>query len=108
LQSLSFYLAPAAGNIRLGLYDASLRKVAETCSSTAVPGWNTQPVTPVDLHPGDYWLAYEVSSNSATFRKGNGGSFRVAPAAFGTMPAELPQATSSESVHWSFYMTVNV
>jgi hypothetical protein len=108
LQSLSFYLTLAAGNIRLGLYDASLRKVAETCSSAAVPGWNTQPVAPVDLQPGDYWLAYEVSSNSATFRKGNGGSLRVAPAAFGTMPAELPQTTSSESVHWSFYMTVNV
>ena len=112
LQSLSFYLATASGNLRLGLYtDAGTKpgtKITEAASAAAVSGWNTRAVTPVNLAAGNYWLAYEVSSNSAAFRKGSGGSLVVAPVTFGTMPATFPNPTGSEAVHWSFYMTVNV
>lgn len=113
LKSFSFYLATAAGNLRLGLYaDAGSKPggwIIDVGPVATKSGWNTIDVVngPV-LQPGNYWPSYEVSSNSAVFRKGNGGSLVVAPARFGALPATFPNPTSSESVHWSFYMTVNV
>src|SRR5262245_4182883 len=56
IQSLSFYVTTAGGNLRLGIYDATGPgggpgvKKAETNSFTPGTGWNTQNVvTPVSL-----------------------------------------------------------
>ena len=71
LQSLSFYVMNAAGNLRLGIYDATGpgggpgSKKAETNSFVPVLGWNTVDATPqVTLPPGTYWLAYLASSDN--------------------------------------------
>ena len=65
LQSLSFYVNAAAGNLRLGIYDATGPNggpgalKAQTNAFAPVVGWNTQSViTPVLLPAGAYWLAY--------------------------------------------------
>jgi hypothetical protein len=65
IDSLSFYVTTAAGNLRLGIYDATGPNggpgalKAQTSSFKAVKGWNTaNVVTPVTLQPGTYWLAY--------------------------------------------------
>ena len=75
IQSLSFYIVTASGNLRLGIYDATGpsgrpgAKKAETASITPTTGWNTANViTPVSLPPGTYWLAYLASSNSLRFK----------------------------------------
>ena len=63
IQSLSFYVAQAAGTLRLGIYGTSGTSpgalLASTNSFTTILGWNTANViTPVVLQPGTYWLAY--------------------------------------------------
>jgi hypothetical protein len=64
IESLSFYVTRAAGQLLLGIYDASGatgrpgKLLAQTKSFTPVKGWNTQSVvTPVALAAGNYWLA---------------------------------------------------
>jgi len=83
LQSLSFYVTSAAGNLRLGVYDSSGpgggpgTKKAETNSFTPTTGWNTANViTPVSLPPGTYWLAYLPSDSNLHFRLDYSGSAR--------------------------------
>ena len=50
IQSLSFYVVTASGNLRLGIYDATGpgggpgAKKAETASITPTTGWNTANV----------------------------------------------------------------
>ena len=115
LQKIAFYTNNAVGNIKMALYDATgtngdpKTKIAETASSAAAAGWNIKNTTtnPM-LQPGDYWMAYEVSSNSLTFRNGAPGKLLVAPQAYGTMPATFPTPTLRFNDAWSFYMTVNV
>src|SRR3989344_9553336 len=75
IQSLSFYVTTAGGNLRLGIYDATGpgggpgTKMAETNSFTPITGWNTaNVVTPVSLTVGTYWLAYLPSSSSLGFK----------------------------------------
>src|SRR5215469_9031038 len=77
IQSLSFYVTQASGNLILGIYDASGPNggpgalKAQTNSFTPVVGWNTANViTPVPLPAGTYWLAYLASSDSLAFMKG--------------------------------------
>lgn len=111
LQSLSFYLGTASGNIRLGLYrDNNGRpgaKVAEASSVAAVVGWNTRPVT-ASLTAGTYWLVFELSSNAARGRLTNSGTAIYASQAYGTLPATFPAGTLVGNTSFSFYMTVNV
>lgn len=114
LRSLSFFTGNASGNLKLALYDATGsnggpgKKLAETAGAVAISGWNTQNVVaPVNLAAGNYWMAYEASSNSLTFRNGGGGQFALASQAYGTMPAPFPAFGSLSSDSWSFYMTVN-
>src|SRR5579872_2896675 len=78
VQSLSFYVTAASGNLILGIYDATgpgggpgaLK--ASTASFATTTGWNTAKVkAPVSLPAGTYWLAYLPSSNALSFLKTN-------------------------------------
>src|ERR1700688_4563309 len=81
VQSLSFYVTTAAGNLVLGLYGTNAagtpgQLLAYTKAFVAVVGWNTQPVvSQVALAPGTYWLSYAPSNNSLGFRIGSGGRY---------------------------------
>lgn len=116
LQSLSFYTGNAIGNLKLALYNAAGpsggpgQKLAETASVAAVTGWNTLNVlTQITLPSGTYWMVYEVSSNSLSFRRaGSSGKFVLANQTYGTMPATFPAFGTIKTDSWSFYMTVVV
>jgi hypothetical protein len=116
IESLSFYVTHAAGQLLLGIYDANGHNgrpgklLAQTKSFTPVKGWNTQSVvTPVPLAAGNYWLAYLPSSNSLSFVKQNnsgkcyysGRSFSSGlTTVFSGSPASCTPTT------WSFYATL--
>jgi hypothetical protein len=115
LKSLSFYVTTAAGNLRLGVYDATGSnggpgtKLAETADFTPTAGWNTAAVaTPVALPAGNYWLAYLPSSSSLGFRVGNGGEARWQAFSYGPMPAKFPSTSLGDAVNWSLYATLDV
>jgi hypothetical protein len=116
IESLSFYVTAANGNLILGIYDATGPNggpgalKASTASFTPATGWNTaKVVTPVSLTAGAYWLAYLPSSNGLGFVKTNtsgncayysynfGSSL---PSKFSTSPASCTPTT------WSFYATL--
>ncbi len=114
IQSLSFYVTTAAGNLRMGIYDASGPgggpgvKQAETTSITPLAGWNTANVlTPVSLSAGTYWIAYLPSSNTLAFKKdvtsGTSGVFYSYN--YGALPATFSTNPSTTTSHWSFYAT---
>jgi hypothetical protein len=114
IQSLSFYVTTAAGQLYLGIYDATGPSgkpgalKATTAVFTPIVGWNTVPVTvPVSLSAGTYWLAYTPSSSTLAFRKQTaspnpnvnyGRTFAALPATFSTTP-------STSTTHFSFYAT---
>ena len=116
IQSLSFYVTAASGNLILGIYDATGPNAgpgalkASTASFTPKTGWNTaKVVTPVALTAGNYWLAYMPSSNNLSFVKTNasgncvlayGYSFGSMPSKFSTSPGSCTPAT------WSLYATL--
>jgi len=115
LKSLTFYVAQAAGNLRLGLYDASGpnggpgAKKAETAEFAPVVGANKQDVvTPVLLTAGDYWLAYAPSDNNLHFYLSNDGDGMLAYAAqtYGALPATFPTTVTNENKHWTFTATL--
>lgn len=107
IQSLSFYVNTAAGNLRLGIYDATGPSggpgalKAQTNSFTPTTGWNTQPVvTPVSLPPGNYWLAYLPSSSSLHMATNfTIGSYRAASFTYAAMPATFPTGGGSGTTH---------
>ena len=116
IQSLSFYVTQASGNLVLGIYDASGPNggpgalKAQTKRFTPVVGWNTANViTPVSLPAGTYWLAYLPSSNSLAFMKGltSGVSIQYYSYPFGALPATFSTSSSADPYHWSFYATLN-
>ena len=115
IQSLSFYVTAASGNLILGIYDATGPSggpgalKASTASFTPTTGWNTaKVVTPVSLAAGNYWLAYLPSSNALGFVKTNASgncayysyNFGSLPSKFSTSPANCTPTT------WSFYATL--
>ncbi|OFW58145.1 MAG: hypothetical protein A2133_01685 [Actinobacteria bacterium RBG_16_64_13] len=114
IQSLSFYVRTASGQLRLGVYDATgpgggpgtLK--AQTDAFVPVAGWNTASViTPTTLSPGTYWLAYLPSSSSLSFATNFSiGSFKYANVSFGPMPATFPAVSGQGTTHWSFYGTL--
>ena len=114
IQSLSFHVLTAAGNLRLGIYDATGPNggpgalKAQTNSFVPVVGWNTRNViTPVSLPAGAYWLAYFPSSSSLAFSTNFSiGSYKAASLAFGPMPASFPASSISGVTHWSLYGTL--
>jgi hypothetical protein len=113
IQSLSFYVATAAGNLRLGVYDSTGpsggpgAKKAETNEITPATGWNTANViTPVLLPAGTYWLAYLPNNNGLHFRKDTSGmSSKYYSYTYGTMPQTFSTSPSTTTSHWSFYAT---
>jgi hypothetical protein len=116
VNSLSFYVIAADGELRLGLYDATGPNggpgvlQAQANSFTPVAGWNTvSAVTSVVLPAGNYWLAYMPSSNGLGFVKQNNSgscyyysqSFSDGfPSTFSTAPQNCTPTT------WSFYATL--
>ncbi len=115
VQSLSFYVTAASGNLILGIYDATgsgggpgaLK--ATTASFVPVKGWNTAKVkTPVSLAAGSYWLAYLPSSNALGFLKMNTtGNCKYYSYAFGALPSKFSTSPAScNPTTWSFYATL--
>ncbi len=115
LQSLSFYVTQTSGNLRLGVYDATGPSggpgtlKAQTNSFTPVVGWNTANVTtPIQLSPGNYWLAYAPSSNNLHFVVNRSlGTYKSASFTFGSMPSTFPVISEQGVTRWSFYATLN-
>jgi hypothetical protein len=116
LQSMSFYVSQALGNLRLGLYDATGpnagpgTKLAETSEISPVLGWNTANVVePITLNPGTYWLAYLPSSNSLHFLLDpTSGHLAYYSFAYGEMPDTFSDSPGTGIGHWSFYATLNI
>ena len=115
IQSLSFYVTTVAGNLILGIYDASGPSggpgalKAATASFAAKAGWNTaKVVTPVSLAAGHYWLAYLPSSNALGFRKMNTtGDCKMYSYSFGNLPSKFSTSPAScNPTTWSFYATL--
>ncbi len=114
VQSISFYVVKASGNLELGIYDATgpaggpgaLK--ATTISLTPVTGWNTANVTtPVTLPAGNYWLAYLPSSNSLQFAADyTTGTYVYVANTYGPLPATYSTSTRGGTTHWSFYATL--
>ena len=116
IRSLSFYVLTAAGNLRLGLYDATGAnggpgaKKAETAEFAAQAGWNAvNVVTPVLLPKGSYWLAYAPSSSDLHFVLAGDGTGMIASfsSPYGPMPDNFDPAPNTTMDHWSFYATLN-
>lgn len=115
IQSLSFYVSNASGNLRLGIYDATGPNggpgalKAQTNSFAAVKGWNTANVViPVSLVAGEYWLAYLPSSNNLGFVKTNAsGSCVYYSHAFGSLPSTFSTSPNGcAPTIWSLYATL--
>ena len=116
IQSLSFYVTAAAGNLVLGVYDATGpaggpgNLLAQTNGFVPTTGWNTQNViTPVALATGNYWLAYNPDNGSLDFKKQNntGNCEYEAYTYSGTLPATFSTTpTSCTATTWSFYATL--
>lgn len=112
IQSLSFYVPVAAGDLILGIYDATESRgrpgvlKAKTIAFKAVVGWNTvKVITPVSLPPGNYWLAKLNNNNGLHERTINTGASVWVKTSF---TSGLPRSTSSRGAtsHWSFYATL--
>jgi hypothetical protein len=116
IQSMSFYVTAAAGELVLGIYNANGRSggpgtlVAQTESFIPEVGWNVAATTTTPtLAPGNYWLAYFPSSNSLSFEKQNSsGNCRYYSLQFTSV---LPQTFSAKRNNctpttWSLYATL--
>ncbi len=114
IQSISFYVTAASGQMYLGIYSGStvqpFQLLASTPVFTPVNGWNTQKVSaPLLLQAGTYWLAYLPNSNSLGFVKQDVGLGSVfVNYAFSMMPPTFPTAgVTTTSSQWSLYATLN-
>jgi acid phosphatase type 7 len=112
LQSLSFYVRAASGNLRLGMYDdangSPHNLLAQTAEFTPVVGWNTQNVqSPLALSPGTYWLAYLPQSSSLHFAMTNSGAARWSGFSYAPLPATFSSSPQSGTFHWSFYASLS-
>jgi hypothetical protein len=116
IKSLSFYVAQAAGNLKLGIYDATGpaggpgAKKAETAEAAAVLGWMTLPVmNQVQLPAGNYWLAYAPDSSDLHFYLSNDNDGKLAffdRMYDGTLPDTFSDMPTIQNRHWSFYATL--
>jgi hypothetical protein len=116
IQSMSFYATAAAGNLVLGVYDATGPSggpgnlVAQTAEFEPVVGWNVAATTTTPtLSAGNYWLAYLPSSSALSFVKENNTGpcyyysltfTSTLPKIFSTQPANCTPTT------WSLYATL--
>ncbi|NWG08230.1 MAG: metallophosphoesterase [Chloroflexi bacterium] len=112
IQSLSYYVAAAGGQLRLGIYNNAGAGpgtlLAQTAAFTPIIGWNTQNVTiPTLLPAGTYWLAFLPQNNALTGRLAFSGSLRYYTSAFGTLPATYSNSPQSATAHFSMYATLS-
>jgi len=112
IQSLSYYVATASGQLRLGIYNNSGSMpgtlVAQTAAFTPVVGWNTQPVlTQTVLPAGTYWLAFLPQNNTLAGRVALSGTGRHYSYTFGALPATFSTSVTSDSFHFSMYATLS-
>jgi hypothetical protein len=117
IQSISFYVVNASGQLRLGIYDSGPNHNCKGGSleaqtnpfSTASNSWNTANViNPVQLPVGSYCLAYEPTSNNLSFRKGisTGQSTTWYNKSFGSLPSRFSSSPNTAPNHWMFYATL--
>ncbi len=114
IQSISFYVTAASGQMYLGIYSGSTSQPFQLLASTPVftpaNGWNTQKVSaPLLLQTGTYWLAYLPNSNSLGFVKQDVGLGSVwVGYQFSIMPPTFPTTgVTTTSSQWSLYATLN-
>ncbi|MCC6569923.1 MAG: VCBS repeat-containing protein, partial [Anaerolineales bacterium] len=113
IQSLSYYVSTASGQLRLGIYNNNGSNpgtlVAETVVFTPAFGWNTQPViTPTLLPAGTYWLAFLPQNSAFAGRISYSGTGRYYGYTFGALPASYSTSASSGAFHFSFYATLTL
>jgi hypothetical protein len=113
LQTLSFYVTTASGQLRLGIYDATGpgggpgSKLAETAEFAPQVGWNTVALSSaVALPAGTYWLAYLSNTNALHFLISASGKGRWYSVTYGPLPATYSSSAASGAYHWSFYGTL--
>jgi len=118
VNSLSFWVDNAAGQLELGIFDSGPNndckggnlKAHTNAFTTNASSWNTaKPASPVTLAPGNYCLAYLPSDNTLSFRKGisTGINNSYFPVQFGPMPATFAANPSGgDGFHWSLYATL--
>jgi hypothetical protein len=112
LQSFSFFVTKPAGKLRLGIYDATGpgggpgKRVAAAAEITPIAGWNKKTLAPVVLARGTYWLVYFASSSSLAFRKTLSGDAAYYSLRYRELPGKFSTSPTRETVHWSFYVTV--
>ncbi len=112
IQSLSYYVSTASGQLRLGIYNNNGSNpgtlMAETAAFTPVVGWNTQPVLAQTLLPaGTYWLAFLPQNNSLAGRVVGTGTGRYYSYTFGSLPASYSSSPTSAAFRFSFYATLS-
>jgi len=115
IQSMSFYVTAASGELVLGVYSANGPSggpgtlEAQTAAFTPSVGWNvaSTTTTPV-LSAGKYWLAFLPSSNglSSVFERNSNCRYYAL-----TFTTTLPQTfstkpTSCTPTTWSLYATL--
>ena len=113
VSSLSFYVTSAAGQLRLGLYDATGPNggpgvlKAQTSGFKPVKGWNTvTAVAATALPAGSYWLAYLPSSNALGFVKQNssGSCYYQSRSFSGGLPSTFSKTPQNcTPTTWSLY-----
>jgi len=112
IQSLSYYVATAGGQLRLGIYNNTGNNpgalLAQTATFTPVAGWNIQNVTTPTLLPaGTYWLAFLPQNNTLSGRIAFSGSVRYYASTFGTLPTTYSSSPQSATAHFSMYATLS-
>jgi hypothetical protein len=112
IQSLSYYVARASGQLRLGIYNNAGNGpgtlVAQTAAFTPVAGWNTRNVeTPTVLPAGTYWLAFLPQNNTLAGRVAQSGTGRHYTYTFGSLPSIFSSSATSATFHFSLYATLS-
>jgi hypothetical protein len=110
IQSISFYVTHAEGQIRFGIYHDNANNpgtlITETGAFTPVTGWNKQPVlTETLLDPGTYWLAILYADSDLTFTSDGTGTMRSANQPFGPLPTAFPTSPATDNTHYSLNAT---
>jgi Pectate lyase superfamily protein len=116
IQSLSFYVTAAAGQLVLGIYNANGPSggpgtlVAQTAAFTPKVGWNVAATTTTPtLAAGNYWLAYLPSDGGLAFvKENNSGNCHYYSLEFtSTLPPTFSTRTRNcTPTTWSFYATL--
>ena len=116
LQSMSFYVTEAAGELVLGVYTATGPNggpgtlVAQTAAFKPSVGWNVASTTTTPtLAAGNYWLAYFPSSSTLSFvKENNNGNCQYYSLKFtSTLPKTFSKRTKNcTPATWSFYATL--